>query len=164
VGQLTAGSGRNVVPSEARLVIETRGATVELDAYMYARAVRVLESAAAMYGCELDIVAMGAAQDAASDPELAARVARVARRLGGFAVVDAERGGGSEDFTTMMRRVQSRGGLATYIGLGTDVGGGGHHTARFDIDERALPLGVMLLAGAAADVLLTPGQTYRSSA
>jgi aminobenzoyl-glutamate utilization protein A len=57
-----------------------------------------------------------------------------------------ENGGGSEDYTYMMKRVQAQGGLATSIGLGADVGGGGHHTATFDIDERALSLAVALLS------------------
>ena len=39
VGRLTAGQGRNVVPPNAHLVIETRGATTKLNEYMYERAV-----------------------------------------------------------------------------------------------------------------------------
>jgi metal-dependent amidase/aminoacylase/carboxypeptidase family protein len=53
----------------------------------------------------------------------------------------------------MMRRVQERGGRATNIGLGADLGGWGHHTAEFDIDERALGLAVQLLAATTVELL-----------
>jgi len=66
-----------------------------------------------------------------------------------------ESGGGSEDFTYMMRRVQERGGLATHIGLGAGIGAGGHHTATFDFDERALVDAVKLLSAVTVAVLTT---------
>jgi len=153
VGRLEAGTGRNVVPAQAHLVIETRGATTELNDYVYAYAQRILEAAAAMHDCTLEIRAMGGAQSASSDPELAARVERIARELGGFTFSEPEPSGGSEDYTYMMTRVQERGGLATNIGLGADLGGFGHHTAEFDVDERALAKAVELLSAVALDLL-----------
>ena len=153
VGRLTAGTGRNVICPEARLAVETRGATTALNAYMRDRAARVLASSAEMYECAMEIVAMGEAESATSDAALAARVERVAFTLGGFARHAAEAGGGSEDYTTMMARVQERGGLATHIGLGAGIGAGGHHTATFDFDERALGDAVKLLSAVTVDVL-----------
>ena len=153
VGRLTAGTGRNIVPAHAHLVIETRGASTELNDYMFAHANRILEAAAVMYDCTLEIRAMGGAQSASSDAELAGRVERIASALGGFAVNPPERGGGSEDFTYMMARVQQNGGLATNIGLGADLGGWGHHTAEFDIDERALKAAIRLLSATTLDLL-----------
>jgi len=44
-----------------------------------------------------------------------------------------------------MERVQSHGGEAAYLGVGTDHPGG-HHTATFDVDEDSLPTGVEWLA------------------
>lgn len=146
VGRLQAGSGRNVVPGSAHLEIETRGATTDVSDYVYGRAVEVLEGAAAMYGCHLALRVMGGAQCVTSDAELAGRVEEVASQMGGFSLRPPEEGGGSEDLTFMMRRVQENGGLATNIGLGADLGGWGHHTAEFDFDERALRLAVRLLA------------------
>jgi aminobenzoyl-glutamate utilization protein A len=146
VGRLDAGTGRNVICPDAHLAIETRGATTALNDYMYARAIGVLDAAAAMHGCTVEIKAMGGAESADSDPALAERVERVAKAMGAFALRPPENGGGSEDYTYMMRRVQAQGGLATSIGLGADLGGWGHHTARFDIDERALRLAVELLS------------------
>jgi len=153
VGKLIAGEGRNVICSEARLVIETRGATTELNDYMVERATRVLTSAAAMYDCTVDIIAMGSAPLATSDKALGGRVEAIALRIAGFSLHPPESGGGSEDYTYMMRRVQERGGLATHIGLGAGTGAGGHHTATFDFDERALVEAVKLLSAVTVDVL-----------
>ena len=145
VGKLIAGEGRNVICPEARLVIETRGATTELNVYMVERATRVLTSAAAMYDCTVEIIAMGSAPLATSDKALGERVESIALRMEGFSLHPPESGGGSEDYTYMMARVQALGGLATHIGLGAGIGAGGHHTATFDFDERALVDAVKLL-------------------
>jgi aminobenzoyl-glutamate utilization protein A len=50
-----------------------------------------------------------------------------------------------------MKRVQDRGGLAAYVGVGTDHPGG-HHTGTFDVDEESLAVGVDVLAGAVREV------------
>jgi aminobenzoyl-glutamate utilization protein A len=153
VGRLMAGTGRNIIPDQAHLAIETRGASTDLNEYVFAYALRVLEAAAGMHDCSLQLQPMGGAQSADSDSALAARVAEVAQRLGGFALREPEPSGGSEDVTYMMARVQEKGGLATNIGIGADLGGWGHHTAEFDIDERALRGAVALLSAVTWDLL-----------
>jgi aminobenzoyl-glutamate utilization protein A len=153
VGRLAAGTGRNVVPAQAHLVIETRGATSELNDYMYGYAMRILEASAAMHDCTLAIKAMGGARSADSDTELAERVAQVAGELGGFSIRPPDPGGGSEDYTYMMARVQERGGQATNVGIGADLGGWGHHTAEFDFDEKALEKAVILLTSTVLELM-----------
>jgi aminobenzoyl-glutamate utilization protein A len=165
VGKIQAGVSRNVIPPCAHLVAETRGATSELSQYMFRRAVRVLEAAAEMYGCDLEIRAMGSAPSAESDEELANQVARIAGEIGGFKILSPFESGGSEDLAYMMQRVQERGGQAASIGLGADLYGIsyeaeegreavlGAHTPEFDIDERALRMAVELLARVALDIL-----------
>jgi aminobenzoyl-glutamate utilization protein A len=157
VGQLTAGTGRNVIPDSAHLAIETRGATTELNEYMLERALRVLEAAAGMHDCTLETRMMGEAQSANSDPDLASRVEEVASQAGGFTTRSREEGGGSEDFTYMMRRVQERGGLATNVGIGADLGGWGHHTAAFDFDEGALADAIRLLSAFTLELMREQG-------
>jgi aminobenzoyl-glutamate utilization protein A len=153
VGRLTAGTGRNVTCPQAHLVAETRGTTAELNDYMFNHAKTILETAAAMHGCGLEIKAMGSAQSADSDLALAERVEQVARALGGFSSRSEREGGGSEDYTYMMRRVQQQGGQATHIGLGADLGGWGHHSSEFDIDERALIVATKLLSAVTMDLM-----------
>ena len=55
--------------------------------------------------------------------------------------------GASEDATYLMDRVQSNGGLATYMIVGTDHPTG-HHSPTFDVDEESLPIGVGVLTEA----------------
>jgi aminobenzoyl-glutamate utilization protein A len=153
VGRLEAGTARNVIPPQAHLLIETRGETTELNAYMYDYALRILKSAAAMHGCAVQIKAMGGAESADSDPTLAERVEQLALELGDFTLRLPEKGGGSEDFTYMMKKVQNYDGLAASIGIGANLGGWGHHTADFDIDETALALAVRLLAAVTLDIM-----------
>jgi len=55
VGKLTAGTGRNVICADAHLLVETRGETTELDEHMYEKAIKVLNSSAVMYDCNIEI-------------------------------------------------------------------------------------------------------------
>lgn len=167
VGRLSAGSGRNVIPAEATLIAEVRGKTTELCDAMFARAMTVIESAAAMYGCTSSVRAMGAAGTASSDEALAQRVQKIATRLPNITFLKMEKMGGSEDFTEMMKRVQEKGGLATNIGIGADFYGTSHgdadrgqvlpaHTGIYDIDERALSFATRLLSTIVFDLMKYP--------
>lgn len=157
VGRLNAGTGRNVICPNAHLAVETRGETSALQEHMYNYAVRVLESAAAMHGCTLELVSMGGAQSGKSDKELALRAKKVADTISEFnyvlAAPPSNAGGGSEDFSYMMERVQQRGGQATFVGIGADLGGWGHHTAEFDLDESAFKGAVKLFTLLALDIM-----------
>jgi aminobenzoyl-glutamate utilization protein A len=159
VGRLVAGQGRNVIPPTAYLAIETRGGTSEINDAMRASAERVIHAAAAMYDCIAEIRSMGSARSAQSDPALYSRAAAIASALTGLRVRDPEPGGGSEDFTYMMRRVQGRGGLASAMGIGADLGGFGHHTPEFDIDEAVLPEAVKFLTTLSLDLFGNPPTT-----
>ena len=153
VGSLAAGTGRNVIPANAHLAIETRGQTTELNEHMYDYALRVLETSAAMHDCTLETRLMGGAQGANSDVKLAERVEKIALETGDFSVQVSEGGGGSEDYTYMMTRVQENGGLATHIGVGADLGGWGHHTSEFDIDESAFTGAIKILSAVVLDIM-----------
>jgi aminobenzoyl-glutamate utilization protein A len=164
VGRLVAGTGRNIIPPEADMMVETRGATEELSEYMFRRALAVIEGAALTQGCTWTVREMGGAQSAWSDAALAERVRQAAQRLGPMTIHEPEPRGGSEDFTYMMRRVQARGGLATSISLGADPLGIGRddpdrervlggHTPFHDLDEEALPFAVELLLMLLGDLL-----------
>ncbi|HPK07017.1 MAG TPA: peptidase M20, partial [Aminivibrio sp.] len=59
VGVLQAGSGRNVIPSRAVMKVETRGLTMELNSYVYDRAMEIVSGAASMYGVEMTMAKWG---------------------------------------------------------------------------------------------------------
>lgn len=153
VGVLQAGSGRNVVPAAATLKLETRGETTAIDAFMLAEAERIIRAAAAMWDVAVRIEPMGSAAGAVSDAELSAVVARQAGQTAGVTQVEPfGLLGGSEDFTWMMERVQSQGGKAAYMMVGSHLSAP-HHDARFDLDEDALPVGVEVLVRAVLELL-----------
>jgi aminobenzoyl-glutamate utilization protein A len=144
-GMVGGGSATNIIPEEAFIEGEVRGKTTELMEYMRERAARVLESAAEMYDCSVEIATVGSAPSATSDAELVDIVHAVATEAD---IVESptERDalGGSEDATYLMREVQENGGRAAYVCVGTDHPGG-HHTATFDVDENSLDIGVEVL-------------------
>ncbi len=147
-GDVGGGVAPNIIPEEAYLHAEVRGGTTELMNYTRERARQVVESAAEMHDCTATVESGPEAPSATSDEQLVDLVAGVAG--GADHVTDLVRRdglGGSEDATFLMDRVQKNGGLATYVGIGTDHPGG-HHTATFDVDEESLLVGVEVLAGA----------------
>ncbi|QZY54121.1 amidohydrolase [Crassaminicella profunda] len=139
VGKLVAGTGRNVIPSNAHMLIETRGENSELNEYMRESAKRILKNAAEMYDVDLDLQFMGAAESGESDEELIVRAKGLAEKLDAFQMVTDEKIdlGGSEDFAYMMKKVQSQGGKAIYMLFGSDIKDD-HHNSKFDFDEKDL--------------------------
>jgi aminobenzoyl-glutamate utilization protein A len=144
-GIVEGGTATNIIPEEARIECEVRGETTELKEYMRERATCVIESAATMHGCEVEIQAVGDAPSATSDEAIVDTVSDVANDTNDVdSVLHRDSLGGSEDATYLMQRVQDHGGTAAYIAVGTDHPGG-HHTATFDVDEDSLPIGVDVL-------------------
>ncbi|MFB6085074.1 MAG: amidohydrolase [Halorientalis sp.] len=145
-GDVGGGTASNIVPESAYIEGEVRGETTDLMEYTRARADRVIDHAAAVHDCEVEIETAGRAPSAENDPPLVDAVAAVADRTDGVeSVLRHDELGGSEDATYLMRRVQDHGGKAAFVCVGTDHPGG-HHTATFDVDEESLPVGVAVLA------------------
>ncbi|MDU4960743.1 MAG: amidohydrolase [Sporomusaceae bacterium] len=156
VGVLQAGSGRNVIPANAVLKLETRGTTSAINEYVGQEAVRVIEGAAAMYGVKVALEEMGGAAGCDNDEELVARLRRYAEQSRIFdELVEAANIGGSEDCTYFMERVQQRGGKAAYMMVGTELAAG-HHDFLFDFNEEAMLKAAAFVSGAAADLLTNP--------
>lgn len=155
VGTLHAGTGRNVIPDYAKMEIELRGETTEINEYMTENARRVCEAAAAMYGCTCEMICMGAADSHHSDLTLADRAAAVIEReLPDIRVssVRCARNWGSEDISLMMNRVQSHGGQAICMRNITAMEAP-QHTADFDFDEKVLEEGIRVFSAIAYDLL-----------
>lgn len=156
VGELHAGSGRNVIADRADLRLEVRGHTTAINNYMTAEAHRIIAAAAAMHGVRADVRLAGAAEGARCDDALKNLVRQAARSLRQTTeVVDALPLKASEDATIFMNAVQQRGGQATYVLIGANLAAGHHHPA-FDFDESALVHGVELYAALADRILSVP--------
>ncbi|MQA01170.1 MAG: amidohydrolase [Streptosporangiales bacterium] len=153
VGRLDAGTGRNVVAGSARMLMELRSESAAVVEELERRTRLIVAGTAAAHEVESEVVLAGKAPSASSDERAMAAVAAAARgvpgvvNVGGQVVAEA-----SDDATAMMRRVQEQGGVAAYLIVGTDLPSG-HHTPKFDVDERVLPLGVATIAAATVDLL-----------
>lgn len=149
VGTFHAGSGRNIIPAEARLAAETRSDDAEQNVQLCTKAEAICAEAANTYGCTVDIIKMGGANSAECDSVLVSRVSDILANIPQVTqLLPSISFGGSEDITTLMHTVQSRGGLATELLLGMPLKSP-HHSSRFDIDEKVICLG--------AEILLTLG-------
>lgn len=146
VGELHAGSGRNIIADTAEMKVETRGADASINQFIKEQAVSVIKGAAQMYGVAYQIDLAGEAINCDSSLALAEQLAEAAK---GSSYIDHVKledlsSSGSEDATYFMKRVQSRGGEATYCIVGTDLAAGHHHPC-FDINEESLFAGVDVL-------------------
>ena len=149
IGTFHGGTGRNVIPDSATLAIETRGVTNEINEYMEKSAIRVLEGAAAMYGCTVETKFMGAAGSVVCDEELVDKTVKILEQTEGVTkVIRSGDFGGGEDVTTMMQDVQAHGGQVTEMILGMPLIAP-HHNGRFDIDEKVIGLGARVFASLA---------------
>lgn len=153
VGTLNGGSGRNVVADFATFKAETRGETEEINRYMYERAVNVINASAMMYGVTAEITECGYAAGYKTDVDYVNFITPIAESLNLFEILPYGISGGSEDYTTLMNRVQSHGGKSTFFRLGTDFYGLAHNPT-FDFNEKALKLGVILAANTLSETLI----------
>lgn len=146
VGKLKAGTGRNIIPDEAFMVIETRGSNTKISNYMYEKALKIIKTSCEMHDCTYEIKQMGEAPSGKSDPEIIRLVEDLANKIGGYKVNEIRSSGGSEDFMYMMTKVQENGGKAVNIGLGGANIGDGAHSHNFDINEKAIKKALVLLS------------------
>ncbi|WP_024529125.1 M20 family metallo-hydrolase [Serratia fonticola] len=153
VGVLQAGTGRNVIADSALMKVETRGATNEINEFVYQQALNVIRGAAIMHGVEYDIALMGAAQSSQPTQPWVDYIHRQALSISelGSVVDRREQAAGSEDATYMMERVKSHGGQATYVIFGCELSAG-HHNEKFDFDEQVLTVAVKTLASLALNL------------
>ena len=151
VGTFHAGTGRNVIPGEAMLQVETRGATTEINHDMETAVIEICQAAAARYGCTCRTAFMGAAGSGRCDPPLVEWAEKVLSNVEGVneLLLDVALDIG-EDITIAMEEVQRHGGQATELVLGMPLTAP-HHNEDFDVDERVLIVGARCLASLALE-------------
>ncbi|MCR1340783.1 M20/M25/M40 family metallo-hydrolase, partial [Enterobacter sp. BT223] len=158
VGVMQAGSGRNVVPANAMIKVETRGESEAINQYVFERAQSVITGAAALYGVTAEIRLMGAATSSAPTPAWVDYLREQAGQVSGVvhAIDNVKAPAGSEDATLMMARVQQNGGMASYMVFGTNLSAG-HHNEKFDFDEQIMAVAIETLARTALNFPWTRG-------
>lgn len=147
VGVLHAGEGRNVIPAFAEMQVEVRGENEKINNYMAQEAMRRAKGVALSFDVELETEVMGEAVDFIPDDEMTEHVIAVATTLP--SITDVQRSmafNGSDDATIMIKKVQSRGGKASYFVTGCDLKAG-HHQPEFDIDEKQIMTVFLMFTG-----------------
>lgn len=146
VGELHAGSGRNIIADRAVLKVETRGENTKINEYVKAQAEAVIAGSAQMYGVDYEIQTVGEAVSVQGSAGLAAVLQACAEEspLIKESVLEDNSPAGSEDATFFMERVQQNGGQATYCIFGTKLAAG-HHNEKFDINESTMLAAVKVL-------------------
>ncbi|NBJ70310.1 amidohydrolase [Roseburia sp. 1XD42-34] len=146
VGELHAGSGRNIIANHAMMKVETRGEHAAINQYMKEQVESIVAGAAKMYQVDYEIKTVGEAINCTCSEELARMLYECANASPDIihAELQNDAGAGSEDATYFMEAVQKNGGLATYCIFGTELAAG-HHNEKFDIHEATLLSAVQIL-------------------
>lgn len=153
VGQVIAGTGRNVVCDRVKMVMEIRGLTQASLEYLKPYTERIIEHAAAMHGCTAEIKIQGATPCVPTDtPEFSQYLSDLANEVG----LGCNKPGAfistSDDYAYMAQKVMEHGGKSCYLNLATKCAGPGH-AVTYDIREEDLPYGVKMYAAAAISLM-----------
>jgi aminobenzoyl-glutamate utilization protein A len=141
VGRIESGTARNVVPGEAKLLMEVRAEKDEVAAALMEQAERLIKGVGNSLEIETEIVKVGYSNAADSDLAMIEMVAKASGERGGLEVFDVIPFEASDDAAVMMRYVQQSGGQATYMKIGAALASR-NHTPEFDFDEDALPIAI----------------------
>ena len=144
----------NVIPPAVEMTGTIRTFEPAVRTRVLERFEKTVHSIAEGMGCQAEIELQILTPATINQPETAARVQAVARRL--FPEADVDTANyitmGSEDFAFVLEKVP---GCFFFIGSANPEKGldAGHHHPRFDIDEAALPRGAALMAATITDLL-----------
>ncbi len=138
VGRVDAGVARNVIAPNAKLELEVRGGNSKVAEYVNKRCTKIIETGAAMYDLEFELISKGITPSAKSDDELKELVGKAIEDIDIFnEFYKTGNVGGSDDAACWIKDTQSKGGKATYIGIGADSTAP-LHNQKFDFDEKVL--------------------------
>jgi amidohydrolase len=143
VASIAGGSAFNVIPKGVRLRGTARSFTEAAGAAIPAKMRRIVEGVAASCGVTARLEYRRVNEATVNDPAMADLVIGVARRLlGEERVVTDARTLGGEDMSVYLKSVP---GCFFFVGASREDGPRPHHSPRFDIDERALSVSVVLM-------------------
>ena len=140
VGTVHGGTSRNTISEEARLEIEIRGETSELNEYMETYAKDIIHASASMHGTIVEIHEAGKAYALHCNEEFMNELRQLCiNHLPDLSLPPHNLSplGASDDFSYMMECVSKHGGKATYMKLLTPTVGSLHNSS-YDFDEQIL--------------------------
>ena len=143
VGTIHGGTAFNVIPGTVRLSGTARSFTETAGRALPQKIERIVMGTASACGVRAELRYERLNGATVNDPALAEVVIEVARRLLGEENVDADaRTLAGEDMSEILDRVP---GCFFLVGAAKDDAPRPHHSAEFDIDERALAVGVAVM-------------------
>lgn len=152
VGVLHAGVVVNTIAPNAFMSVEYRGQNQEISQYARGRVFHILDGSAKAYDLDYTYVDFGEIPAAQSDDTMMEVIQRAAHQVCWFEKIYFEGNvGGTDDASVMMNKVQENGGIATYVGIGTNTTQP-LHNAEFDLDEAAIPAAIDLLVHAVEEL------------
>jgi amidohydrolase len=154
VGTISGGDAFNVIPREVQMTGTIRTYNPEVRERVLERVRQLAEGVAAAHGATAELEFIPLTPALINDEEVTAVVREAAERVvGPDKVGSGERTMGSEDAAFFLEQVP---GCYFFLGSSNAERGIGapHHNPEFDIDEDVLPLGVAVMAQAAAHYLL----------
>jgi amidohydrolase len=149
IGSIHGGTIHNVIPGSLQMLGTVRAFSNQVREAMPERIERVLNACCEMSGAESEFSYLWRYPVTENDPEQTRYARRLATALGQERVIDVEPLMGAEDFSFFAQRVP-----ACFYGLGAQGGpstANPHHSSTFDIDERALEVGVQMMTALALD-------------
>jgi len=159
IGSFQAGDAFNVIPDVATLVGTVRTFSPQSEAEVEAELRQVAAGVAHSTGCSIDVTWRRYAGPTVNDAEVARHVAAAAASVDGITTVLTDyRTMAGEDFGEILQAVP---GCFVLLGSAPTDGRSAepHHSPRFDIDERVLPIARDLHLAVVASVAAGYGQT-----
>ena len=146
------GEAHNIIPDSVALTGTVRTLAPETQAAVKQRLAEVCDATCRLFGATAEFTYVEGYPPVVNDAASVDLVGRVAaQELGAGAVRTIMPVMGGEDFAYYLQRVP---GAFALLGMGDDRPHP-HHSARFDIDERVLPLGVRLMTAVTLEMLQT---------
>lgn len=164
VTQFVAGTTFNVIPNSAYLAGTVRTFEPALRRAVPAQMERIIRGIAEAFGAAVDFRYELGYRPVVNDRALADRLRQVVTRtFGPDTLIDLRPTMGGEDFSAYQQRAP---GVFAFVGAGNAAAGivHPHHHPRFQVDERALDVGLRYLAAATLDLLGAASSTASSTA
>jgi aminobenzoyl-glutamate utilization protein A len=157
VGVLRAGDEQGVTPPSATMELGFWADRTDVHDYVEGRVREAIAGSAAAHGVGHELARIGGAPAADQNEDLARAAGGAALTTDGVEhIEDAISGRAGEDANVFLQRVAQRGGRGIYVLVGSDLADG-HHSPRFDFDERSLVIGTEALSALACDLLERKG-------
>ncbi len=151
IGTIVGGYRNNVIADSVKLTGTVRTTEPEIRDGMEARIGRIIAGVAAAYGCTAELTVIYGYPPVVNDTELVRSFTEYVRTTTPIVVHQLAPTMGAEDFAYFAQRVP---GVLIRLGVRNEALGAVHyvHSARFKLDEGALPVGVATLVAFARGV------------